>query len=419
MDMKLNYDSKLILLAVALLGLLSSGSSRQIPTPGLAPITWPMFQRNASHTGQSPYVGITKRPMLQWVTQLPGISGGIGMGMIQDNNGTVYVNALAKLHAINPENGNILWTFAGNSVSNSVPAISDRGLIYWGFEDSFAEISMAGDLSRLWTNFSGNLLWSSSPVIAEDGSIYVTHDALFAFKPDGSPNWYYPFSFFTQSSPAIGSDGTIYVCSGLGILYAFTPDGAIKWQRGSATDVGSPAIGKDGTIYIGGAYAKLYAYHPNGDTKWVFTSDESIVDTADIMGPPAIGDDGTIYFGTVGINTSDGIYAVNPDGSRKWKFTTYPRLDGYPYNSIPIVIDRDNNIYTCSLNGACFGLDPDGALLWEYDFEDWYIHTTPYIFADGRMLILDITGKLYSLTAATEVQYLPLINLERNPIISR
>lgn len=63
--------------------------------------------------------------------------------------------------------------------------------------------------------------------------------------------------------PAIGADGTVYVGSNDDKLYAFNPDGSLKWDSG--TTIGgnvfsSPAIGADGTVYIGSDDDKLYAF---------------------------------------------------------------------------------------------------------------------------------------------------------------
>ena len=63
-----------------------------------------------------------------------------------------------------------------------------------------------------------------------------------------------------SSSPAIGADGTIYVGSRDKKLYAFNPDGNVKWifETGDAIE-SSPSIDVDGTIYIGSNDGKLYA----------------------------------------------------------------------------------------------------------------------------------------------------------------
>ncbi|HYG36035.1 MAG TPA: hypothetical protein VEC99_14690, partial [Clostridia bacterium] len=69
-----------------------------------------------------------------------------------------------------------------------------------------------------WTGKFGSI--SSSPIIAEDGSVYLVDygsDKLIAASPTGTNLWGFrataaPYASF--SSPTIGPEGTIYFCSG-------------------------------------------------------------------------------------------------------------------------------------------------------------------------------------------------------------
>jgi outer membrane protein assembly factor BamB len=413
--MNIRDGVKITLLMVATLGAFSSSSAQQ----GLVPSSWPMFQRNTHHTGQSTFTGITTTPLVRWTTQLPGYCGEVGNGMSQSSDGTIYISACGNLSAVNPDDGSIIWTLLGGNLSRSTPAIGDDGMIYWGFADTFVAITTTGEIEWGWTNLSLNYAFASSPAVANAGSIYVTHDGLFAFSRDGSPQWVYPFSWFSHSSPAIGSDGTVYVGSGDGNLYAFAPDGGIKWQRSISTYDNSPSIGSDGTIYIGTNTATIYAYDPDGTLQWSFASYESQFHDASLYAPPVIGADGTIYFGTHvtgGASDYAGIYAINPTGSLKWRVPIHRRDNLNPGVVAPLVIDKDNNLFACTDNGACYGIASDGALLWEHLIEpNHWLRTAPYIVSDGRMLLLDDLGRLYGLVAATDRQYLPLIIRSGNP----
>lgn len=392
--------------------LLSSTTIRGSSLEGLASSDWPMFQRDSQHTGQSPHVGIISFPILQWRQQLPGTCGEVGTGFSEATDGTIYVSACGNLFAISPEDGTILWTVTGGNSSRSTPAIATNGMIYWGFADTFVAITATGEIEWRWTNLSGNLVFGSSPVIAEDGSVYFTHDGLFSFSGNGGLRWVYRFSWFSHSSPAIGIDGTIYVGSGDGNLYAFDPNGNVKWRRAISTYDSSPSVGSDGTIYIGTYRAKLYAYNPNGTLLWIFESDESRFYDSSIYAPPVIGPDGTIYFGThvcCGVSDYAHIYAVNPDGSLKWKFPVHRRDNLNPGVVAPLVLDRNGNLFACSDNGACYGIDATGNMLWEYIIQpNHWLRTAPYITSDGRMLILD-SSLLYAFISATDEVYLPLV----------
>lgn len=80
----------------------------------------------------------------------------------------------------------------------------------------------------------------SSPVIAEDGTIYVgnTDGELVAVNPDGTIRWKRFFPGAIISSPAVGDDGNIYVISTQKIdekrfdstLRSLEPDGDLRWS---------------------------------------------------------------------------------------------------------------------------------------------------------------------------------------------
>ena len=90
----------------------------------------------------------------------------------------------------------------------------------------------------------------------------------------GSLKWKYETNRgIYSSSPAIGSDGTIYVGSLDNYLYAIRPDGSFKWKYMTDGEIrSSPAIGSDGTIYVGSADDYLYAIQGESeglaDTSW-------------------------------------------------------------------------------------------------------------------------------------------------------
>ena len=67
--------------------------------------------------------------------------------------------------------------------------------------------------SRLnWRYETGGWI-SSSPIMGEDGSIYIgsTDNKLYVLNPNGTLNWTYEVTgFLTGSTPVISSDGTIH-----------------------------------------------------------------------------------------------------------------------------------------------------------------------------------------------------------------
>jgi outer membrane protein assembly factor BamB len=203
----------------------------------------------------------------------------------------------------------------------------------------------------------------------------------------------------------------------LGNLYAFTPNGDVKWVCPAPSQDNTPSIGSDGTIYIGGYPSTLYAYDPNGSNcveKWHFTTDESQYNYSTIEVPPAIDSNGNIYFSTAVpygyINMDSAIYAAKPDGSLIWRFPVHWRNNNPALVLAPITMDKNNNIFTCSDNGSCYAIAQDGTLLWESMIEPWgFMRSTPYIYADGKMVVIGPKG-LYRFEVISDQLYLPLIS---------
>ena len=225
----------------------------------------------------------------------------------------------------------------------------------------------------------------SSPVIGEDGTIYVGNfeGDLCAVKPDGSLDWRYETGNGVYSGPAIGSDGTIYVGSDDYSIYAIYPDGWLKWQFETELYVdASPAIGADGTVYAGSFDGSLYAVKPDGTLRWSYEAGATVYSSAAIAG------DGTVYAGC----SDDYLYAITPDGSLKWRYLT----GGNVYSSP--AIGADGTIYVGSEDGYLYAItdgETEGMLLWRYETGD-AIWSSPAIGADGTVYVGSDDGSLYA-----------------------
>jgi outer membrane protein assembly factor BamB len=236
----------------------------------------------------------------------------------------------------------------------------------------------------------------ASPSLGADGTIYSTpgDNNLYAFNPDGTLKWTYAAAWPLGASPAIGADGTIYASSvgvldgddSFGYLYAVNPDGTLKWTFQTGFELeSSPAVAADGTIYVYCDDGKLYAINPDGTPKWVLA--EGLAFTNE-RSSPAIGADGTIYFESADGNT----YAVNPEGSLKWSF---PASDG---ESSPAV-GADGTVYVgssfvplcpyCHDIAALFAINPDGSLKWFYLNPNYWVLSSPAIGVDGSIYFGD------------------------------
>jgi len=301
-------------------------------------------------------------------------------------------------HSTSNNAGHLLWTFAMGWVYSSSPAIGVDGTIYVGSWDNYLyAVNRNGTLK--WKFATGDLI-SSSPAIDAEGNIYILSGDgyLYAVRPDGTLFWKYEHGadyLGSTSSPAIGADGTIYFGVSVGggningMLYAMNPNGTLRWSFPTSGAVGtSPAIGTDGTIYVG-AYQNLYALTPNGALRWQFG-------TPAWVQSPSVGPDGTIYVGsTPSWQVDNNLYAINPNGTLRWSFS----LGDFPTASCP-AIGADGTIYVHGRD--LYAFNPNGTVRWTYANPFGNAGVSPAIGADGTIFFgapASYPGAGYSLYA--------------------
>ncbi len=176
-----------------------------------------------------------------------------------------------------------------------------------------------------------------SPVIGEDGTIYVTNmykKTLYAVNPDGSEKWRIQVGGLAYH-PAVGEDGTIYMGSGDNKLYAINPDGTLRWSRFAVREIenASPTIGKDGVVYIRDEPGGLYAINPDGTQKWRIKIGKE-KSSLGYMSRALIIREDTIYIKDYG-----NVFAVNLEGNEKWSLGIDKRPISGP------VIGEDGALY--------------------------------------------------------------------------
>ncbi|MCX6803521.1 MAG: PQQ-binding-like beta-propeller repeat protein [Candidatus Diapherotrites archaeon] len=267
-----------------------------------------------------------------------------------------------------------------------------------------------------WSYLTGDGV-ESSPVVADDGTIYVgSHDAkLYAFNSNGTLKW--SFAAGTPvyndkwkryagiiSTPAIGNDNTVYFIAPDNYLHA-VKDGketwkfAIQWEGISFWD--SPMIAPDGTIYVGSARSDLslgstltsgfYAINPNGTEKWHYEISAGVTST-----PAFSQDGGTIYvngnikrLGDTSGGTDAYLFAFTKEGILKWKFKFQDWVETSPS------VGDDGTIYTGSKEGRVYALNSDGTKKWEFAAGDG-IGGTPALGKDGTIYVGSWDSKFYS-----------------------
>jgi len=253
----------------------------------------------------------------------------------------------------------------------SSPVIADDGTIYTG--PPLTAIFPNGTLK--W-KFSGVII-ETAPVLDDNGTIYFGTandypERFYALNPNGTEKWNVPFGR-TEASPVLASDGTIIApeCNAHKIVALFPTNGTRKWEfQTNHVIYSSPAIGLDGTIYCGCHDGNIYALYPNGTLRWSFHTDGWV------HGSPSIGTDGTVYCGS----DDEYLYALNPmNGSVLWQLQI-----GQSYASP--TIGPDGTLYIGVWQKAFYAINPNGTIKWSFDTSPGKVWgSTAALSADGTL----------------------------------
>ncbi len=344
---------------------------------------WPTFQGNLQHTGLSPYDTSGINGAVKWAFET---GEGIESSPTIAEDGTIYFGSHdGYLYALNSD-GSLQWKFKpAEPIYNkawqryaailSSPAIAEDGTVYVIAPDDYLYAVKDGkEKWRFPLKWNSIDFWTSA-TIGSDGTIYVgsarTEDTdttliagFYALTPEGKEKWHYAIDAGVTSAPAIAKDGTIYVngnvlkktASGAtaeGYLFAFNPDGILKWRfRFQDWVESSPSIAADGTVYTGSKEGRVYALNPaDGSKKWEFVAGDGI------GGAPAIAKNGMLYVGSWDNN----MYALTPEGKEKWRF---PVEGGFETIGASAVIGADGTIYFGTSTGIMYALNQDGTEKW-------------------------------------------------------
>ena len=339
---------------------------------GLMDSPWPMLRHDVHHTGRSPYGKDGCTALLKWKTH---IGCALPAYPVIDKDGVIYTGC-GRLYAIYP-NGTVKWTL---DIDVWGIAIAKDGTIY---------------ASTWWEYFyainpDGTIKWKCKlnggacgyPLIGEDGTIYIgtshsltANGKFYAIYPNGTIKWSVDLD---GCSSAVLNNNTIYTdCFRDGYLYAiYANNGTIKWKSwvGSFGTSYGPSVDEEGIIYYGSRNGYLYAFYPNGTLRWKYNIGGSYT-------PPAISKNGKLY-----IASGENVYAFDCNGTLLWKRKTYP--------SDSLVIDKNGVIY--GLGDYCvYALNPNGTLRWVWKTNEYLIRG-PSIGEDGTIYFVS-EGILYAI----------------------
>ncbi|MGA1848745.1 MAG: PQQ-binding-like beta-propeller repeat protein [Thermoplasmatota archaeon] len=233
-------------------------------------------------------------------------------------------------------------------------------------------------------NLSGNmgeLLWKtevspirgSSPVIGEDGSIYVgcRNFEFRALYEDGSPKWKYMAGDEITCTPSLDIHDNVYFSSMDGIVHCLDKLGNLLWDRDlNSTIDSSPLVVSPGLIIISTVEGKVYALDSDGEVQWNYTADGKV------RSSPTISKDGLIL-----VTSLDGfLHAISVTGDPRWKFYLGDGSESTPCS------DDEGNIYVGSNDKGVYGINKTGGRLWRYPM--WgEVKGSPSLHGDGGIIV--------------------------------
>jgi outer membrane protein assembly factor BamB len=213
-----------------------------------------------------------------------------------------------------------------------------------------------------WVFNSGDSFAGCSPVVAEDGTIYIgsSNGKAYAVRSNGFRKWLADVGGGVSGTPALTLDGGLLVPSVDGRLYCLeSAGGALRWYVNFGTPLeGSPVSGPGGRVYLQ-VGSQLHAVSNQGKILW---SRAISVKRRNWACGPAIANDGTVYVhGTdsAGDSLEGWTYAFSPAGEQLW---AYPSGAAWAYDRSPVV-GPGGQIYSVGLD-QLVRLEAEGSLSW-------------------------------------------------------
>ena len=390
MKMTLVYGVFLLLVAPIFFPIIAASpttkSNYESENSGLMDSPWPMFRHDVHHTGRSPYAGEGCTALLKWKVRIAGMT--VAPPVI-DKNGILYTGSVV-FYALYP-NGTIKWRLDNSDIG---AAIGRDGTIYVASGGNLYAIDRDGNVK--WKSKVGGGSVCGQPVIDKNGIIYLGtldlsgNGRFTAIYPNGSIKWSIKLN---GCSSAVINNDTVYThCCINGYLYAiYTKNGTIKWKRwvGSVDKLSSgPSVDENGIVYYGQMSGYLYAFYPNGTLKWKLNIDPCF--------SPSISN-GILYTVTNPTGSYYYLCAINLNGTLLWKRKVYPVSDLLTMRGL--AIDKNGIIYG-SGEHYVYAINPNGTLRWIWKTND-YIDSTPTIGRDGTIYVggydSNLDGYLYAI----------------------
>ncbi|MFW6142020.1 MAG: PQQ-binding-like beta-propeller repeat protein [Candidatus Saliniplasma sp.] len=287
----------------------------------------------------------------------------------------------------------LLPPYAGDSVEEMWRAEIGQ---QWRKEEGVIYASTPNERGLIALDVKGNEMWRYHPdnsiddignirhlLMGKDGNVHVIYNStatvtVVTVNSNGQEIWSLQIEGYESSSPAIAEDGTIYFILNGGRLISIGPDGSQRWYYETGPLFNrAPIIGDDDTIYIISGKYYIHAINPNGTYKWKISAGFPVMVKNDII----------YYVDTPEPNTGM-VVALDSDGDEIWRhYFQEPEIEGY-YTRISLISlsIEDDDIYITGkycrqetdrmgiapCPGPYWGvirkLDPEGRRVWNYTF---------------------------------------------------
>lgn len=347
-----------------------------------------------------------------WTFQLPGVTDSDTLWPAIGSDGAVCIPAADGLLYVLNGDGTLRWTYRVG-ICSAAPTIDADGTIFVSSLDCRVYAVAAGGALKWWYVAAAPLL--SQPVLAEDGSLYVTdaRDVMYAIGP-GTPMDPHTLSGEVKDEADAGLAGVMITISGTepvitdenghwsksglpdGIYlispslagYDFAPQLDIVTIAGgdiqAADFIGSPQSAPIWPMWgMNRAHTRCSTHIGPTDvqSRWVVQYDGDA-----IVSEPVIGADGAIY-----IQYASGILrAFNPDGKERWHYVMWS--DSL---STPTIAD-DGTVYSSTVNGSIYSLTPGGLYKWVTTLPS-ALSGSPIVLSDGGIIHADTFGGVFAL----------------------
>jgi outer membrane protein assembly factor BamB len=211
---------------------------------------------------------------LKWKFAIPGDTYSAPVVAADE---TIYIasGGDAALYALNPD-GTQKWRAALGATVYATPALGRDGTIYLGNYDG-RFFALRPDGTERWHFDTGSPL-SGSAVVDNAGVVYFGSYDKKLYALDGATGvkkWDYATGDIIRSTaPVLADDGTIYIGSDDGLIHAVTAAGKPICTYATAAPIYTAPLLAAGRLYVSSSDGKLYAFDTGNNlarTPWPMT----------------------------------------------------------------------------------------------------------------------------------------------------